>query len=67
MTATAFPLLLSALKGNQNVNDNLKKLIHEIKISMFLTGSKNLIELSNVDYVINTDALLHQYILKANI
>ena len=67
MTATAFPLLLSALKGNQNVNDNLKKLIHEIKISMFLTGSKNLIELSNADYVINTDALLHQYILKANI
>ena len=76
MTATAFPLLLSALKGNQNVNDNLKKLIHEIKISMFLTGylnvalrllrSKNLIELSNADYVIKTDALLHQYILKTN-
>lgn len=45
-------LLADSLKGYENVKQNLENVIEELKIAMFLTGSRNVEELKKARHVI---------------
>ncbi len=45
-------LLADSLEGYESVKQNLENIIEELKISMFLTGSRNVEELKKARYVI---------------
>ena len=48
----ALPLLKPALEGTEKVTETLQTLIEELKIAMFLTGSKTIDDLKNSSVVI---------------
>jgi len=54
----ALPLLKHAIKGVKQTMQFLKIIIEELKTAMFLTGSKNLIELKNVPVVISGETAI---------
>jgi len=54
----ALPLLKQAIKGVKQTMQFLKIIIEELKTAMFLTGSKNLIELKNVPVVISGETAI---------
>jgi len=48
----AKPFLKPAVRGKEFVNELIRQIINEIKVSMFLTGSKTLDELRRADFII---------------
>jgi len=52
ISAIAQPFLRNAYKNSKNVESYIETLISELKISMFLTGSKKIEDLKNSEYVI---------------
>jgi len=48
----ARPLLKASLKSAEDVKKIIEKYIHELKVTMFLVGAKNIEELKNKDVVI---------------
>ncbi len=51
------PLLLSALKGYDETKKFIDNLFREFKATMFLTGSKNISELSRAPVVLGQDII----------
>ena len=49
----AYPLLAEAVKGKDEVQKALYKIIDELKTAMFLTGTKSIEELRGVDLIIS--------------
>jgi len=58
MVGIAQPLLESALISHIEVENKLRQIIEELKISMFCTGIKNILELKNTDKLIKKTNLL---------
>jgi len=52
MAGSALPLLAPATKGSADVIRLLQRFVRELRISMFLTGSRNIQELSRVPVII---------------
>ncbi|RLG60694.1 type 2 isopentenyl-diphosphate Delta-isomerase, partial [Candidatus Geothermarchaeota archaeon] len=52
LAALALPILSAAIKGPKEVKAILRRIMHELRLAMFLTGSKNLEELKKVKYFI---------------
>ena len=52
LAGVALPLLTPATKGSEDVINTLRAYVRALKISMFLTGSRNLQELQNAPLII---------------
>ena len=58
----ALPLLKPALQGHEKVTEELKAIIEELKIAMFLTGCKKVDDLVRIPIVVTgeTKEILEQ-------
>jgi isopentenyl-diphosphate delta-isomerase len=58
----ALPLVKPALEGHRRVTEELKTVIEELKVAMFLTGCKNIVDLARIPITITgqTKQILEQ-------